>query len=102
MLEAEYAIAHMRRGLSDREILITLAQGAAKLADAALERLDEGSITKDKRDDLALAAAIGRIEAVAEVAIERLKLEVANPRKKAGIKWARKIDPDWRIHDDQE
>lgn len=102
---AEYFIAHNRRDVGDHEILMRLAQEASKLASAALERCNEGSLAKDRKDERALAAAIGCVQAVAEIVAERISLgadQIATSRNKLSKAWALEIDPDWRRASDDD
>lgn len=105
MTNAEYFIAHNRRDVSDLEILIRLAQEASKLANAALERTNHGNISKEHRDDRELAAAIGRMQAVAAISAERIGLKdkaISASRDKLGKAWALKIDPEWRCASNEQ
>lgn len=75
MTNAEYFVAHNRREVGDHEILVRLAKEASKLACAALERCNEGSLAKERKDECALAEAIGRVQAAAAISAERLGLK---------------------------
>jgi|GEM_PF-5317115 hypothetical protein len=102
---AEYFIAHNRLDVSDHEILMRLAQEASRLACAALERCNEGSLAKDRKDERALAAAIGYVQAAAEIAAERISLgadQIATSRNKLSKAWALEIDPNWRCASDDQ
>ena len=102
---AESFIARSRREGGEPDILCHLAQEASKLANAALERANYSSIRKEQKDDRELAAAIGRIQAVAAIAAARLGLEdkmIAAGRDKLGKAWALEIDPDWRCASDEQ
>lgn len=105
MTNAEYFVAHNRRDVGDHEILMRLAQEASKLASAALERCNEGSLAKDRKDERALAAAIGCVQAAAEIVAERISLsadQIATTRGKFGKSWALGIDPNWRRASDDD
>lgn len=105
MINAEYFLAHNRREVAELTILRRLAQEASRLACAALELTNHGDINKEHRDERELAAAIGRMQAVAAIAAERLGLKdkaIAAGRDKLSKAWALEIDPEWRCANDEQ
>ena len=104
MTNAEYFVAHNRREVGDLEILIRLAQEASRLAFAALELPCPGDIRKEHLAERELIDALGRMQAAAKIAVERFALgsKAAAAREKAGTKWAREIDPEWRCASNEQ
>lgn len=105
MTNAEYFIAHNLRGVTDLTVLRRLAQEAGKLVSAALELPCYGDIRKERRAERELVAALGRIQAMVEIAVERLDLDgkaIATSRNKLSKAWALEIDPDWRCASDDD
>lgn len=104
MINAEYFIAHNRREVAELTILRRLAQEASRLACAALELPCYGDIRREHLAERGLVDALGRMQAAMEIAMERFELgdKAAAAREKAGLKWAREVDPDWRCSSDDK
>lgn len=105
MINAEYFIAHNRREVAELTILRRLAQEASRLACAALELPCYGDIRREHLAERGLAAAIGRMQAMAAIAAARLGLKdkaIAAGRDKLSKAWALEIDPEWRCANDEQ